>query len=48
MLDTIIIGGGPSAIAAAIYAARQKIKFVMIARYASPCQDKTKIGSKNK
>ena len=31
MLDTIIIGGGPSAIAAAIYAARQKIKFVMIA-----------------
>ena len=32
MYDTIIIGGGPAALAASIYAARQKINFVVIAK----------------
>lgn len=32
MLDTIIIGGGPAALAAAVYAARQKIKFIVISK----------------
>lgn len=31
MYDTVIIGGGPSALAASIYAARQKVNFIMIA-----------------
>ena len=32
MLDTIIIGGGPAALAAAVYAARQKINFLIISK----------------
>jgi len=32
MYDTIIIGGGPAALAAAVYAARQKIKFLVVAK----------------
>ena len=30
MYDIIIIGGGPSALAASIYAARQKVNFILI------------------
>ncbi len=32
ILDTIIIGGGPAAMAAAVYAARQKIKFIILSK----------------
>lgn len=32
MYDCIIIGGGPAALAAAVYAARQKINFLMLAK----------------
>ncbi len=32
MLDTIIIGGGPAALAAAVYAARQKISFEVLTK----------------
>jgi len=32
MLDTIIIGGGPAALSAAIYAAREQLSFVLISK----------------
>ena len=32
MYDTIIIGGGPAAVAAGVYAARKKLKTLVIAR----------------
>jgi thioredoxin reductase len=35
MYDAIIIGGGPAGMAAAIYLARQKLKFILLAKELS-------------